>query len=137
MKNEDIYANDVFNSSLDIISNRIKEILDLIENIDIVSNISNSYKLAKLKEELTIIEKDIKNIFNCKSIDIIDLNRFSLVTYHGVMSLLEYLKSNSKNKVVINNIDTKVLKLEDEHINKINLYIRKLNICMDKMNNKI
>lgn len=137
MKNEDIYANDIFNSSLDIISNRIKEILDLIENIDIVSNISNSYKLAKLKEELTIIEKDIKNIFNCKSIDIIDLNRFSLVTYHGVMSLLEYLKSNSKNKVVINNIDIKVLKLEDEHINKINLYIRKLNICMDKMNNKI
>ena len=53
------------------------------------------------------------------------------------MSLLEYLKSNSKNKVVINNIDTKVLNVEAKHINKISLYIKKLDICIDRVSDKI
>ncbi len=135
MKHEDIYVNDIFNSSLDIIANRIKEILYLIENTEIVSNISNSYKLVRLKDELIIIQENIKNIFNCKSIDIIDLNKFSLVIYYIAMSLLEYLKSISKNQVLINNINTNILKLEEKHTIRINSYIKALKLSIDKVQN--
>lgn len=135
LKHEDIYVNDIFNSSLDIIANRIKEILYLIENTEIVSNISNSYKLVRLKDELIIIQENIKNIFNCKSIDIIDLNKFSLVIYYIAMSLLEYLKSISKNQVLINNINTNILKLEEKHTIRINSYIKALKLSIDKVQN--
>lgn len=134
MKNIDNLSIEMFKTSLDLITNRIGETLDLLESTTIVSNISNSSKLINFKNDIRLIKKDIIKIFKNTKLTEDKLTRFSLVVYHNIMSLLEYLKSNSKNEILFNNTSDKALKLEDEHIKKIKSYVKSLQLCVDKVN---
>lgn len=134
MKNIDNLSIEMFKTSLDLITNRIGETLDLLESTTIVSNISNSSKLINFKNDIRLIKKDIIKIFKNTKLTEDKLTRFSLVVYHNIMSLLEYLKSNSKNEILFNNTSDKALKLDDEHIKKIKSYVKSLQLCIDKVN---
>lgn len=134
MKNIDNLSIEMFKTSLDLITNRIGETLDLLESTTIVSNISNSSKLINFKNDIRLIKKDIIKIFKNTKLTEDKLTRFSLVVYHNIMSLLEYLKSNSKNEILFNNTSDKALKLDDEHIKKIKSYVKSLQFCLDKVN---
>ncbi len=134
MKNIDNLSIEMFKTSLDLITNRIGETLDLLESTTIVSNISNSSKLINFKNDIRLIKKDIIKIFKNTKLTEDKLTRFSLVVYHNIMSLLEYLKSNSKNEILFNNTSDKALKLDDEHIKKIKSYVKSLQLCVDKVN---
>lgn len=134
MKNIDNLSIEMFKTSLNLITNRIGETLDLLESTTIVSNISNSSKLINFKNDIRLIKKDIIKIFKNTKLTEDKLTRFSLVVYHNIMSLLEYLKSNSKNEILFNNTSDKALKLDDEHIKKIKSYVKSLQFCLDKVN---
>ena len=137
MGNKYDVTNDIFDTSLELITNRIKELLDLLENTTIVSNKSNKYnssKVIELKNELNIIINNITQIFIESGLDEIRLTKFSMVVYYIVMSFRDYLKLNIKYGVLGDNTSIKALNLEDNHMNKVNNYIKTLQICIDKVN---
>lgn len=118
MRERDNVTNEIFNTGLKLIINRAKEKLDLLDNTTIVSNMYNNSKLFQLKNEL----------------DEIRLTKFSMVVYYKLMGFREYLKSNIKYGVPADNTSIKVLNLDDNHMDKVNNYIKALQLCIDKVN---
>lgn len=135
MKNRDTITNEIFNTNLKLITNRIEEILDLLENTKIMSYMSNSSKLFKLKNELNSIKDNIIKIFK-DEVNEIKLTKFSMVVYHWVMNFNEYLKSNLKEGILIDNTNIKILNLDDRHMKKVNSYIKAFRLCIDDVNNQ-
>lgn len=131
--------NEIFKTSLELITNRMKEILDLLENTTIVSNKSNNpnkfngSKLIELENELNSILNNITKIFKKSNLDENRLIRFSMVVYHKVMNIIEYLKSDIKYGVLADNTNIKVLSLADNNIDKVLNHIKALQLCIDKV----
>lgn len=126
-------TNEIFKTSLEVITNRIKEILDLLDDVTIVSNKSNSSNVLELKNELNNITNNITKILTESDLDEIRLIRFSMVVYHKVMNLVEYLKLNIKYGVLADDTNIKVLNSDDNQIYKINNFIKSLQLCIDKV----
>ncbi|MFR0019468.1 MAG: hypothetical protein ACLRU3_05885 [Paraclostridium sp.] len=131
--------NEIFKTSLELITNRMKEILDLLENTTIVSNKFNNpnkfngSKLIELENELNSILNNITKIFKKSDLDENRLIRFSMVVYHKVMNIIEYLKSNIKYGVLADYTNIKVLNLADNKMYKVYNYIKALQLCIDKV----
>lgn len=125
--------NEIFKTSLELITKRIKEILELLDDLIIVSNKSNSLNLIELENELNIILSNITKIFIKSNLDEIRLTRFSMVVYYKVMSFREYLSSNIKYGTLVNDTRIKVLNSDDNQIDKINNFIKSLQICIDRV----
>lgn len=129
-------TNEIFNTSLDLITNRIKEILELLDNTTTVSNKSNKYNslnVLELKNQLDSITYNITKIFIKSDLDEVILTKFSLVIYHIVMSFVEYLKSNIKYGTLVDDTRVKVLNSDDNQIDKVNNFIKSLQICIDRV----
>lgn len=126
-------TNEIFKTSLEVITNRIKEILDLLDDVTIVSNKSNSYNVLELKNELNNITNNITKILTESDLDEIRLTRFSMVVYHKVMNFVEYLKLNTKYGVLADDTNIKVLNSDDNQIYKMNNFIKSLQLCIDKV----
>lgn len=129
-------TNEIFNISLDLITNRIKEILELLDNTTTVSNKSNKYNslnVLELKNQLDSITYNITKIFIKSDLDEVILTKFSLVIYHIVMSFVEYLKSNIKYGTLVDDTRVKVLNSDDNQIDKVNNFIKSLQICIDRV----
>lgn len=129
----DNITNEIFNTSLEVITNRMKEILDLLDDVTIVSNKSDCSKVLELKNELNNITNNITKILTESDLDEIRLIRFSMVVYHKVMNLVEYLKLNIKYGVLADDTNIKVLNSDDNQIDKINNFIKALQLCINKV----
>lgn len=133
---KDDVTSDIFNTSLELITNRMKELIDLLDNTTIVSSNSDKYNssnILELKNELNIILNNITKIFIKSDLDEIILTRFSMVVYYKVMSFREYLKSNIKYGVLVDNTGIKALNLDNNHMKKVNNFIKALQLCIDKV----
>nr|WP_294575348.1 hypothetical protein [uncultured Romboutsia sp.] len=126
-------TNNIFNTSLDLITNRLKEILYLLDDITIVSKKSNSSNTLKLENDLNSITNNITKIFVECDLDEIRLTKFSMVIYHIVLSFLEFLKSNIKYGALADDTVIKVLNSDDNQIDKINNFIKSLQISIDRV----
>lgn len=126
-------TNEIFKTSLDVITNRIKEILDLLDDVTIVSNKSNCSNVPELKNELNNITNNITKILTESDLDEIRLTRFSMVVYNKVMNFVEYLKSNIKYGVLADDTNIKVLNLDNNDMKKVNNFIKALQLCIDKV----
>lgn len=133
LMNRDNTTNEIFETSLEVITNRMKEILYLLDNTIIVSNKSNCTNLLELKNELNSITNNITKIFIKSDLDEIRLIRFSMVLYHKVMNIVEYLKFNIKYGVLVDDTNIKVLNLDDNQKDKLYNYIKALQLCIDKV----
>lgn len=133
LMNRDNTTNEIFETSLEVITNRMKEILYLLDNTIIVSNKSNCTNLLELKNELNSITNNITKIFIKSDLDEIRLIRFSMVVYHKVMNIVEYLKFNIKYGVLVDDTNIKVLNLDDNQKDKLYNYIKALQLCIDKV----
>ena len=123
--NRNVTVNEVLNVSLNLITSKIKQILDIIDSLNIESNLQNISELIELKKYLSSSEKDIINVYKNKTISIEKLTRFSLVVYHIINSIFEYTNSCAKNEV---------FKLNSEHIKKFKSRIKALRVCINGMN---
>lgn len=135
LMDRDNITNDIFNTSLEVITNRMKEILYLLDNTTIVSNKSNCSNVIELKNELNSITDNITKILTRSDLEEIKLIRFSMVVYNKVMNIIEYLKSNIKYGVLDDDINIKVLNSDDNQIYKVYNSIKELKLCIDKLNN--
>lgn len=135
LMDRDNITKDIFNTSLDVITNRMKEILYLLDNTTIVSNKSNCSNVIELKNELNSITDNITKILTRSDLEEIKLIKFSMVVYHKVMNIIEYLKSNIKYGVLDDDINIKVLNSDDNQIYKVYNSIKELKLCIDKLNN--
>lgn len=133
LMNRDNTTNEIFETSLEVITNRMKEILYLLDNTIIVSNKSNCTNLLELKNELNSITNNITKIFIKSDLDEIRLIRFSMVVYHKVMNIVEYLKFNIKYGVLVDDTNIKILNLDDNQKDKLYNYIKALQLCIDKV----
>lgn len=123
--NSNVTANEALNISLNLITNKIKRILDIIDSLNIESNLKNTSELIELKKSLSYSQKDIINVYKNKTISIEKLTRFSLVVYYILNSIFEYINRWAKKEV---------FKLNSEHIKKFKSRIKALQVCIDRMN---
>ncbi|WP_107602635.1 hypothetical protein [Clostridioides difficile] len=128
----DNITKEIFNTSLEVITNRMKEIVYLLDNTTIVSNKSNCFNVLELKNELNNITSNITKILTESDLDEIRLIRFSMVVYHKVMNLVEYLKLNIKYGVLADDTDIKVLNSDDNQIDKVYNSVKALQLCIDE-----
>lgn len=135
LMDRDNITKEIFNTSLEVITNRMKEILYLLDDTTIVSNKSNCFNVLELKNELNSIMDDITKILTKNDLEEIKLIRFSMVVYHKVMNIIEYLNSNIKYGVLDDDINIKVLNSDDNQIYKVYNSIEELKLCIDKLNN--
>ncbi len=132
LMDRDNITKEIFNTSLEVITNRMKEIVYLLDNTTIVSNKSNCFNVLELKNELNNITSNITKILTESDLDEIRLIRFSMVVYHKVMNLVEYLKLNIKYGVLADDTDIKVLNSDDNQIDKVYNSVKALQLCIDE-----
>lgn len=117
---------EVINTQLELITGRFKKIKELLDGENVLCSVGSIDKLVDLKKKLTVAEKQVVDIFNNKGLDENKITRISMLVYHIVMSMYEYLNKNINSK-----ISEKYFKLDDNHINAINSHIKNLYKCID------